>query len=272
MNVTPSIRFASFLGDNAFEFYRQVTAYLGQATGLPTEWVSGLPPDEQEALVHQELIQVVFTCGLPYVRKADHQPPRLRLMAAPVRAASRYQDRPVYFSDIIVRAKAPYQTFEALRGATFAYNEIHSLSGYLLVCYHLLSLGEGGGFFGKTIRSGAHATSMDWVEAGLVEAAAIDSVVLDMELAQHPERAEVFRVIERLGPAPMPPVAAVAGLAENLRQPLTEALLRMHAGQPGQAILSQGGFQRFAAVTDRDYDPIRHILQAERLEMNFRLL
>ena len=138
---------------------------------------------------------------------------------------------------------------------------IISLSGYKSLCHHLLSLGETSGFFGKTVKSGSHAASMDWVEQGQVDTAAIDSVVLDMEFAQNPERQDVFRVVECIGPCPMPPVAAVSGLDNSLYQQLTEALVAMHAERQGQTLLQANGIKRFAAVTDDDYDPIRFIVQ-----------
>lgn len=255
------IRFTSFLGDNGVEFYRRVTTYLGQTTGLPTELVASLPPTEQEARVRQEQIQVVFTCGLPYVKKADHHPPLLRLLAAPVPVAPRYQDRPLYFSDVVVRATSPYQTFASLRGTVFAYNEIHSFSGYMLPCYHLITLDQPKEFFRRATPTGSHARSMDWVERGWADVAAIDSVIFDMEIAQRPQRAAVFRVVARLGPCPMPPVAAVSGLADHFFQPLRQALLTMHTDPSGQAILREAGMRRFAPVTDRDYYPIRRIMR-----------
>lgn len=255
------LRFASFLGDNAFEFYHQIVTYLGRATGYPTELIRDLSPEAQEAQVQQETIQAVFTCGLPYVRKADHRPPLLKVMVAPVLAAARHHDQPVYFSDVIVRADAPYHNFAALRGQSFAYNERHSLSGYLAVCHHLLSLGETQGFFGELRLSGSHAVSMDWVEQGHVTAAAIDSVVLAMELRQRPERARVFRLVASIGPLPMPPLAAVSGLSDEVYRRLIEALVTMHQDQDGQAILQSGGVRRFEPVRDSDYDPIRYILQ-----------
>lgn len=257
-----SVHFASFLGDNAFEFYRQIVGYLGDVTGITTELVSGIPATKQDQMVDTGEIQAVFTCGLPYVRKADSNPPLLSLMAAPVMLGARYCDKPVYYSDVIVRADSPYQTFEDLRDTTFAYNEVHSLSGYMLPCYHLLTLGETGRFFAKTVRSGSHALSMEWVEEGRVAAAAIDSVVLEMEIAQRSERAWSLRVIENMGPTTMPPVAASNGLPDNLSEPLRQALLNMHTTEQGWTILREGDVRRFAPVVDADYDPIRHILQA----------
>ncbi|MGH2521698.1 MAG: phosphate/phosphite/phosphonate ABC transporter substrate-binding protein [Anaerolineales bacterium] len=258
-----AIRFASFLGDNAFEFYRQVVAYLGEASGTPTEMVADTSAG-LEAMFGEGQIEAAFGCGLPYVWKAAEESPSVRLMAAPVLPAERYQDRPVYFSDVIVRADAPFNTFADLRGATFAYNQAVSFSGYVLPLYHLLTLGETNGFFGKTVASGSHAASMNWVESGQADAAAIDSVVLEMELAQRPERASAFRVVASLGPAGMPPVITSTRLDPETHARLTRALVSMHTDERGRGILRQGGVRRFAPVTDRNYDDIRQMLAALR--------
>ena len=255
------IRFASFLGDNAFEFYRQVVAYVGEASGLPTEMVADTSPG-LDAMFGEEQIEAAFGCGLPYVWKAAEESASVRLIAAPVLPAERYGEQPVYFSDVIVRADAPYQTFADLRGATFAYNQTVSFSGYVLPLYHLLTLGETNGFFGRAVASGSHAASMNWVESGQADTAAIDSMVLEMELAQRPERSGAFRVIASLGPAGMPPVIASTRLGESLHERLTQALVTMHTHQPGQAILRHGGIRCFAQVTDQNYDDIRQMLAA----------
>ena len=149
-----------------------------------------------------------------------------------------------------------------MRGAVFAYNQTVSFSGYVLPLHYLVQTGNTGGFFGQTVASGSHAASMDWVETGQADAAAIDSVVLEMELKQHPERAANLRVIESLGPAGMPPVITATHLDEAEHRRLTEALVTMHQHPTGQAILAQGGVRRFAPVSDRNYDDIRQMLRA----------
>jgi len=57
----------------------------------------------------------------------------IQLLAAPVLHDERYQGQPVYFSDLVLRADARYQAFTDLRGATLAYDEPHSYSGYLVL-------------------------------------------------------------------------------------------------------------------------------------------
>lgn len=258
---TRPIRFASFLGDNAFEFYRQVVEHIGQVSGLPTEMLTDVSAG-MDTLFNEARLEAAFGCGLPYVWKAAEVQPTIRLMAAPVLAGARYHNQPVYFSDIIVRSLATYQTFEDLRGAVFAYNQPVSFSGYVLPLHHLVQANHLSGFFGQVVESGSHATSMDWVETGRADAAAIDSVVLEMELKQRPQRAAHLRVIESLGPAGMPPVTTATRLGEAEHRQLTEALVTMHQHPAGQAILARGGVRRFAPVTDRNYDDIRHMLQA----------
>lgn len=228
---------------------------------MPTEMIADVSAGI-DALFNEGRIEAAFGCGLPYVWKAAEVAPTVRLMAAPVLPAARYNNQPVYFSDIIVRGDSPYQTFENLRGATFAYNQIVSFSGYVLPLYYLLETGRTDGFFGKTLASGSHAVSMDWVESGQVDAAAIDSVVLEMEVIQRPRRMGVFRVIESLGPAGMPPVMSATQLSDEAHLRLTQALVTMHQHPRGQAILARSGVRRFAPVTDRNYDDIRRMLRA----------
>jgi phosphonate transport system substrate-binding protein len=256
------IRFASFLGDNGFEFYRQVAEYVGQASGLPTQMIADTSPG-MEAMFGEGMIEAAFGCGLPYVWKAAEPQPTVRLVAAPVMPSPRYDNRPFYYADVIVRSDSRFQALEDLRGATFAYNQTVSFSGYVLPIYHWLTLGEKlQDFFGKTLETGSHARSLDAVEAGQADAAAIDSVVLDMEYLQRPERENAFRVLASCGPASIPPVIASARLDPMTHARVTDVLINMHADERGQAILKLGGVRRFAAVTDRDYDDIRRMVKA----------
>jgi hypothetical protein len=62
--------------------------------------------------------------------------------------------------------------------------------------------------------------------------------------------------IARLGRLPSPPVALVGGdavLASSLRAALT----RLHEAEGGRAALALGAVQRFDAVAEADYAPVR---------------
>jgi phosphonate transport system substrate-binding protein len=196
-------------------------------------------------------VDVAFLCGLPYVRLAEQLDP----LAAPVVAGERYGGRPVYFSDVIVRRDGPFQTFADLRGASWSFNDPDSHSGYLATLTRLLELGETDAFFGRVIDAGWHQVSIELVASGRVDASAVDSHVLALELRDRPELAKRLRVIESFGPSPIQPVVARRSLDTGFRQQLRETL----GGMTGDG-LHQGLVERLIPITDAWYDPIRTML------------
>jgi phosphonate transport system substrate-binding protein len=185
----------------------------------------------------------------------------IELLAAPVFRAPRYGDRPVYYSDVIVHRESPFTAFAQLKGARWAYNETGSLSGYESIRYHLARLNQQRGYFGRALASGAHAQSLRWVIDGVVDCAAIDSTVLEQELINYPELAGKTRVVEVLGPWPMPPWVVSSTVPAEIRQWLRQALTTLHQSAAGSALVAATPVCRFAAVTEADYDPIRTMLQ-----------
>jgi phosphonate transport system substrate-binding protein len=208
-------------------------------------------------------------CGLPYVWKVDRSEPLVELLAAPVMQRPRYGDRPIYFSDVVVRADSPFRNFADLRGASWAYNEPGSQSGYNLTRCHLASLGERSGYFGRVVESGAHQSSIDMVIDGVVNASAIDSSVLELEFELRPMLAGFVRVIHTLGPSPVPPAVVSIKVPTGVRRTLRHVLLTMHHEPSGREILARAGIVRFTSVSDRDYDPIRRMARiAEGVRLN----
>src|SRR5262249_773577 len=149
--------------------------------------------------------------------KVDRKAPLVELLAAPVMQRPRYEGRPIYFSDVVVRAGSPLRSFADLRGASWAYNEQGSQSGYNLTRFYLASLGEPSGYFGNAIESGAHQSSIQMVMEGLVDASAIDSTVLELEFERRPHLAAVVPVIHTLGPSPVPPAVVSTKVPAELR-------------------------------------------------------
>lgn len=251
------LRVTSCMADNAEATCRAIAAWLGERLGIATEFVDCIPWQERERELDAGRIHLCWICGLPYVRKADAAEAAVEACVAPVMAAARYAGAPVYYSDIVVRRDAPQRDFTDLRGARWAYNEPDSHSGYNVVRHHLAALGETAGFFGSAVESGAHQRSLRLIADGAIDASAIDSTVLEAELAREPRLARQLRVIGTLGPSPMPPWVLHRALAPQLRAAIRGALLEMHADTSGRDILAQWGIARFAPVSDAHYDPIR---------------
>lgn len=261
------------MAPNADDTCRQIARYLQKKLGVPTEFVDGVPWSERERLFDAGEIHLCWLCGLPYVWKADGDgdASAIELLTAPVMAGTRYCDQPVYFSDIVVGKSSRFENFADLRGASWAYNEPNSHSGHNVVRHHLYGLGETSGYFGLAVESGAHQISLRMIVDGMVDASAIDSTVLEIELEHVPSLRGQIRVIDTLGPSPMPPWVMRGDLPDDLKRGLREVFLGMAGDADGAAILHAWGIARFSVVDDRVYDPIRKMVRnAEHVRLSIQ--
>jgi phosphonate transport system substrate-binding protein len=245
----------------AENFVQAVVEYVAQRLNISVQFVSDLPWPERMAQFDAGFIQVCWLCGVPYIWRADQPESQLELLAAPVPTAPRYQNRPVYFSEVVVRRDSAFSTWADLRGSHWAINERTSHSGYYVTRYHLALLAASEGFFGQVTESGAHQASLELILDGQIDASAIDSTVLDLWREQQPHLARHLRVIATLGPSPIPPWVINKNVAPEVRTALREALTHMHTQLRGQATLAQGQVARFVVVEDQNYDLIRHMVK-----------
>jgi phosphonate transport system substrate-binding protein len=96
----------------------------------------------------------------------------------------------------------------------------------------------------------------------------VDSTVLDLLRRRDPSLASRLRTIETWGPSPSPPWVVSATVPAALRAALRGAFLTIAHDPRGRSVLATGLTSRFAAFTDADYDPIRHIArQAQGVEL-----
>lgn len=257
MSAKP-IRFATYLAPNMLPVYQFIVEYVGARLACPTELAFGMSFDAFE----RGLIDAGFICGLPYVELTRSAEPAIELLAAPVLQGERYRGEPIYFSDVIVSRDHPARSFAELRGCRWAYNDRDSHSGYNITRYTLVRIGETRGYFGAVVEAGFHQEAIRLVCEGTVDAAAIDSQVLAVELREHPDLAQCIRVIDTLGPATIQPVVAARRLPEEMRDALREALVAMGADAAARERLAYGFIERFIPVTDARYDDIRAMVAA----------
>ena len=243
---------------NADPTIRAIAEHLSGKLGLPVTFADAPRWQDREILFDQGEVQLAWLCGLVYVEKRDAGA-SIDLLAAPVMDGSHYAGRPVYFSHLVVRADSPFHSFADLRGRRWAYNNIGSHSGYNITRYHLAKLGEDGNFFGRVVEAGSHQRSLAMILAGEIDAAAIDSTVLETELLLRPEIVGQIRIIERLGPSPIPPWVIRREVPLALAAEIRRAFVEMHTDPAGAGLLAQAQMLHFAPVTDNDYDPIRRM-------------
>ena len=252
------LRFGTFLAPNMMPVYSAIADVVGESLGLTTELI--VETDYENC--RNDVNDICFVCSLPYVHFERQGVAPAVPIAAPVLEGERYEGRPIYFSDVIVAADSDLHSFADLRGRSWAFNEPLSQSGYGITRYHLVSMGETNGYFGEVVEAGFHETAIRMVASGEVDASAIDSQVLAVELRDRPELADQIRVIDALGPSTIQPVAVSKRFDDRFRNDVAEIFVNLHQRDDFRRILDHGTVERFVAVGPDSYDDIRLMLEA----------
>ncbi len=248
-----TLQFASCQARNSFPACRATVETIGDKLHMPVEFVASGSWRDRMVALDTAAIDVGWICGTWYVRKQSQLQGNIQLLAVPVLRPERYRRLPIYYSDVVVHRESPFSTFADLRGSRWAYNEAGSHSGYNVVRYHLATLGEFTGYFGEVIESGAHQTSLDMIMAGSVDGAAIDSSVLDIEFQRRPLLHESIRIVETLGPSPIPPWVISTSVPAPTREAITDVMLHLHLDAIGDQTLKMADFAFFTVVDDSYY-------------------
>jgi phosphonate transport system substrate-binding protein len=254
------LRFITYLSPGIPQsFFEAVVDHVRRTLGCERaslqveERVSG-PEKGKADPFSQDMVDVGFMCAPSFVWLRGLRPPPVELLGvAPVFGDARTAGRPVYFCDVVVRQDDPIQSFAELRGHSWAYNDVCSLSGYYSLLNKLAEVGADENFFGRVFRSGSHLNSIESVVRGEADAAAIDSNVLSMKLREVPDLRERLRVIESWGPYPIQPVVVRSTLPAQLKEGIRTSLLTVNEDPRTRRGLSGFGLKRFVPVTDEDY-------------------
>ncbi len=242
--------------ETTFAPYGDLVAYLGEHLGRPAQMLQGKTYAEVNELVRTGQVDLAFVCTGAYV--VGERDFGMRLLAVP-----QVRGETVYYSYIIVPADSPAQTLAALQGKVFAFTDPMSNSGHLAALEMLRQLGVSPGeFFRRTIFTYSHDRSIQAVAEGLVDGAAVDSLVYVHLLELEPAYREKVRVIERSPPYGMPPVVVHPRLDPELQEQLQVLLLGMDEDEAGRAILDQLDIDRFVPPDKHAYDSVRQMMEA----------
>lgn len=258
-----TIRATSIQAPVAHPLFRGIVGHLSASTGLELEVTLAGDWRQRQRQLKTGSIGIGWVCGRHYTDDAESDRPTWRLLAAPVMSGSRYGDRAVYFSDLVVRRGSRYRRFEDLEGARWAYNEPTSHSGYGVMLAHLATRNRGVDFFAARREAGCHERAMTLVANGRADCAAIDSTVRE-HLRLQGRATRGLRAVACLGPSPMPPLVVHRSVPASVRTRLRDGLARLHEAPGARATLNAWGISRFDAVVDRDYDAVRVMTRRSR--------
>jgi len=236
-----------------YSLYRELFAYVARQLDREFHLIQRRTYAEVNQLFSKDMVDLAFICSGPYAMAEKDL--AFELLAAPQIHGSRH-----YRSYLIVQEDASYQSLEDLRGRTFAFTDPKSNTGRLIPLHWLDQLDtEPEKFFDRAIYTYSHDNSILAVARGLVDGAAVDSLIWEFLREREAGMAQGTRVIRKSKPFAVPPIVVSPDMAPELKQKVRDTLLTMHETKQGKAILSQLDIDRFLLPQDSWYDPIREI-------------
>jgi phosphonate transport system substrate-binding protein len=255
----PSLRIAvaaMFSPEETLSVYQELMDYIAAKLGRSVELKQRRTYQEVNDMLGAGKLDAAILCSGPYVHAQRQY--GVRLLAVPVIRGS-----PTYHSYIIVPPGSQARSLDDLRGKRFAFTDPLSTSGYLYPVYALVTQGQQPAtFFSKTLFTYSHDNSIEAVAEGVVDGAAVDSLIYDYLLARHPALGSRTRIIQTSPAMGAQPVAIPRTLAPATKQGLRDLFLNMDQDPGAQKILRQLGVDRFIAGSDALYDGIRAMLKA----------
>lgn len=234
-------------------YYDDLVHYLAGQLQMRGELIQGKTYAEINDLVREGNVGLAMVCTNPYLEGQEDF--GMQAIAVP-----QVNGQAVYYSYLIVPQNSPARTLEDLQGKTFAFTDPLSNSGRLVIVDRLAQMGQmSETFFARYIFTYSHEHAIKAVADGLVDGAAVDSLIYDYLAQTRPEQVANTKVIARYGPFGSNPVVVPPGLDPQLKTRLQELLLSMHQNPKGRKILAGLGIDRFVVPNDAAYESVRQM-------------
>jgi ABC-type phosphate/phosphonate transport system substrate-binding protein len=247
-SATPAVR----------EQWKVLLRWVLQRAGLAWEVIDYDAPAPLSALWAREDLGLAMMCGLPFAQRGV----RPTLIAAPVPSPSRYGGKPVYFTDMVVRADSPFQRLEDTFGGTVGYTLVDSMSGGVAFRHHLAPYRERQGtrLYRQAVGNLIHARGViEALAAGRIDVGPLDSYYHDLLRRNEPALAAQVRVVASTDAMPIPPLVATAALTPDELQRLRGALADVAAADALRPVRERLLLAGFASADPAAYDVLAAI-------------
>jgi len=243
--VTPAVR----------EAWRALFGWVGRHAGVALTYIDHPAPAPLEELWSRGDLAATFMCGFPYASAT----PRPLLVAAPVPSPPRYDRRPVYCTDFVVRADSGIERLRDAFGRRIGWTVAHSQSGFNAVRHHLLGYrhDQSERLFAESV--GPLVTPRRVIEAvidGAIDVGPLDSYVHDLLQRHEPATASKLRTVESTAMTPVPPLIASPSTPPDTIERLRRSLLASATEPEARPILEELLLAGFALVASTDYDQL----------------
>ena len=237
--------------------WRELLARIGEASGVALDYTAYPAPLPLEDLWRRPDLGCVFMCGYPIAMQTAVVTP----IAAPIPDADWAAGRPVYRSDLIVRADSPFRTLADTFGHRAGWTVEHSHSGFNAFRHHLLRYRtpERPALYAEITGNLVTARRiLDAVLDGSIDVGPLDAYWHMLIAKYKPELTADIRVIDSTDIAPAPAFVAApsmpAGAVDRLRAAFATAAEAPWFAPLGKALLIRG----FARMVRGDYVSTLH--------------
>jgi phosphonate transport system substrate-binding protein len=221
--------------------YARLFGELADRVDAGVEFVQRRTYSELNELLLAGELDAALLCTGGYLELLRRDAGAVELVAVPVIGGS-----DTYQSLIIVPAGSSARSLEDLRGQRFAFTDELSLTGRAWVLHALRQKGlEAEGFFREVTFTRGHDRSVAAVARGLVDGAAVHSVVFQHLLEKDPGLFDRVRVVQRSPGFGMTPVVVSTRLPAERRAELKRSLLIFADDATGRRLLETLRINRF---------------------------
>ncbi|MFQ6022090.1 MAG: phosphonate ABC transporter substrate-binding protein [Acidiferrobacterales bacterium] len=172
--------------------------------------------------------------------------------------------QPGYHSIIITQKDSTINSLNDIKGHTYAFVDPGSTSGFMVPSTAFIQAGiVPEKDFKEVMYSGGHDASIVAVAEGKVEAASVADRILERAFAKGLAERDKIKVIWESPMIPNNPMLYRKNLPEDLKKKIREAFYSFKNMPFGE----MGTVARFQPASDKDYDPVRDIAKALKLDL-----
>jgi len=245
---------------DTYASYARLLSRVGQRLGVEVEFVQRRTYREVNDLLASGQLDAALLCTGGYFDIEKRTPGAVEVLAAPV-----VHGESTYRSLIIVPAASTARSLADLAGKRFAFTDELSLSGRAWAMKRLEELGQDPDhFFGGVTYTQSHDRSIAGVASGIVDGAAVHSLVYEHILERDPSLASRIRVIERSPPYGLLPIVASMRLDPSERARLKEVLLSLDRDPDAREPLEKLQIERFIAPPPGLYLSAGRLMEGRR--------
>lgn len=180
---------------------------------------------------------------------------------------------PYYYSTIIVPQKSKVKKIQDLKSKRIAFVDENSASGYLYPKVALQKAGLNKESFAEVAFTGNHQASIQFLEAGKVDAAAVfmdDEKGKDSAWTKFSTQKQSFRVLWKSAPIPNDPFTVRQDFYDKFPKEthaLMFAMIEILEERPDKNTYSEVlGLQSLMPATSKQYDPVREMVKELNLQ------